>query len=398
LAQFPDEPVAGSFSWEDDHTCVIKQVAYETPFGADLKLSFTGEEVTFEREGNVGFGSTKRKNLVGRTRVGQEAPRIVTLPAGGSVPEAEIDENGVIHVAYLSGADILYTQSTDEGETFRKPIRVNTEAGFASGGRFRGPDLAIGKNGKVHVIWYNAGYQQKRPRDQWGVMYSRLDEKTMGFEKARNLNNLPSDNFSLAADSTGRVAVIWMAGKVFASLSDDGGTNFAVPTDLGVDPCECCGSRATYVRDGSLAVLYRDKTDNLRDTNVATLAKGATQWSNRVISETPWPITNCPMTGGFLSESKAGMAAAWETNGQVFFRVELGTGTKEVRAAEKGRYPVVLTSAGTTLVAWKDDKQLKWQSFDRENRAIGEQGNHAGTNSDRPAGVIANSGRLILIP
>ena len=398
LAQFPDEPVAGSFAWEDDHTCVIKQFANETPFGATLRLSFAGKEVTLEREGNVAFGPTKLKKLVGWARVGQTAPRVAPLPAGGSVPDAEVDENGVIHVAFLSGGDVLYIRSKDEGETFTQPIRVNTEAGFASGGRFRGPDLAIGRNGKVHVVWYNAGYQQERPHDEWGVMYSRLYEKTMRFEKARNLNKRPSDNFSLAADSTGRVAVIWMAGKIYASLSDDGGTEFAAPTDLGFDPCECCGSRATYARDGSLVVLYRDKTDNLRDTNVATLATGAAKWRNRVISETPWPITSCPMTGSFLGESRAGIAAAWETNGQIFFRVGLGAETKEVRAAEKGRFPVVLTSGGTTLVAWKDDKRLEWQVFGSDTSAVGNQGSHAGTNSDRPAGVIAKSGRMILIP
>ncbi|MFT4550246.1 MAG: CubicO group peptidase (beta-lactamase class C family) [Verrucomicrobiales bacterium] len=398
LAQFPDEPVASSFAWADDHSCLIKQFAYETPFGASLRLSFAGDEVTFEREGNVGFGPTTRKKLVGHARVGHTAPRIAQLPPGGLVPDAEVDENGVIHVAFLLGGDVLYIQSTDEGQTFSKPVRVNTEAGFASGGQFRGPDLAIGKNGKVHVIWYNAGYQQKRPHNQWGVMYSRLDEKTMRFEKARNLNKLPSDNFSLAADSTGRVAVIWMAGKINATLSADGGTDFTEPADLGVDPCECCGSRATYARDGSLLVLYRDKTDNLRDTNVATLATGAAKWSNRVISESPWLITSCPMTGSFLGESKAGIAAAWETSGQVFFRVGLGAGTKEIRVAEKGRYPVVLTSGGTTLVAWKDDKQLKWQVFDRENRSVGKQGRHTGTHPDRPAGVVAKSGRVILIP
>ncbi|MFT5108202.1 MAG: hypothetical protein ACI8XO_004864, partial [Verrucomicrobiales bacterium] len=395
---FADEPIASSFAWKSDNTLVIKQFAYETPFGASLKLTFTGDQVALEREANVGFGSTRQQKLVGQARADQDAPRIAALPAGGSVPDAEVDENGVIHVAYLAGGDILYIRSTDEGETFTKPIRVNTEAGFASGGRFRGPDLAIGKNGKVHVIWYNAGYQQKRPHDEWGVMYSRLEKKAMRFEKSRNLNMRPSDNFSLAADSTGRVAVIWMAGEVYATLSDDDGTNFAVPSDLGVDPCECCGSRATYTGDGRLAVLYRDKTDNLRDTNVATLANGATKWSNRVISETPWPITACPMTGSFLSESKAGVAAAWETDGQVFFRVGLGAGTREVRAAAKGQYPVVLSSGGMTLVAWKQDKQLKWQWFDQQNRAVEPQGSHVAGSPDRPAGVVAKSGRMILIP
>ncbi|MGK0186580.1 MAG: hypothetical protein ACI9R3_002363 [Verrucomicrobiales bacterium] len=329
----------------------------------------------------------------------QELPRVASLPAGATVPDAEVDEKGGIHVAYLSSGDVWYVSSKDEGRTFSEPIRVNTEAGFASGGRFRGPDLAIGKEGRVHVVWYNAGYQKKRPHDEWGVMYSRLEKKAERFEKARNLNQRPSDNFSVAANAKGNVAVIWMAGGVFASLSNDGGKNFAPPEDLKVDPCECCGSRAIYEQDGALAVLYRDKTDNIRDTNIARLEVEKEKWSNRVISETAWPITACPMTGSFLSHSKSGIAAGWETDGQIYFRPSLDDKGKEVRASKKGRYPVVLTTAeGTSLVAWKNDNQLEWQIFDSSNALVGKRGSHVSENSDRPAGVVTKSGKFVLFP
>jgi hypothetical protein len=65
LANFPDEPIASSFAWENDNTCVIKQFAYETPFSATLKLTFSDDQVTLERTGNVAFGSTKWTTLVG---------------------------------------------------------------------------------------------------------------------------------------------------------------------------------------------------------------------------------------------------------------------------------------------------------------------------------------------
>jgi|SRR5438445_13061973 len=75
---------------------------------------------------------------------------------------------------------------------------------------YRGPDLAVGKGGLVHVIWYNNGYQRKLPQDQWGVMYSHLNSEGTAFVPSRNLNHKPSDNYSLAADNSGRVAVVWM--------------------------------------------------------------------------------------------------------------------------------------------------------------------------------------------
>ncbi len=68
LASFGDEPVASSFAWVDDKTCVIQQFAYETPFGAMLKLSFDGDEVTLERSGNVAFGPTKWPSIKGKVK------------------------------------------------------------------------------------------------------------------------------------------------------------------------------------------------------------------------------------------------------------------------------------------------------------------------------------------
>lgn len=333
----------------------------------------------------------------------EDVTRVVPLSKGAIVPDAEVDQRGVIHVAYLSDGNVFYVRSADEGTTFSKPIRVNTEPGFASGGGFRGPDIVIGKDDRVHVIWYNAGYQQKRPQSEWGVMYARFEKDAKRFEKARNLNQRPSDNFSLAADGTGRVAVIWMANGLFASLSTDGGQTFAAAANLKLDPCECCSSRALYTDDGDLWVLYRDKTDNVRDTNLAHLARGTSTWSNHRISETPWPIDSCPMTGSSLVDTQQGLAAAWETKSQPYFSVLEGvtreTKPREIRAAEKGRYPVVLTAkTGTTLVAWKNGKDLQWQIFNLKGTPVGQRKGFVSASPHRPAGVVARSGTFVLFP
>ena len=66
LAQFPDEPTAGTFAWPADDTCVIKLAAYETPFHTTFTLKFAGDQITLDSEANVAFGSTKRPQVVGR--------------------------------------------------------------------------------------------------------------------------------------------------------------------------------------------------------------------------------------------------------------------------------------------------------------------------------------------
>ncbi|MBI3414862.1 MAG: serine hydrolase [Verrucomicrobia bacterium] len=65
---YRDEPVAASAAWTSDDTCVVKLCAYETPFYATLKLRFDGDQVFFDSEQNVGFGSTKRPQLVGQVK------------------------------------------------------------------------------------------------------------------------------------------------------------------------------------------------------------------------------------------------------------------------------------------------------------------------------------------
>lgn len=66
LADFPDEPLAGTFGWTAEDTLQIWISACETPFLSKLTLKFSGDEVTLDSEANVGFGSTRRPTLAGR--------------------------------------------------------------------------------------------------------------------------------------------------------------------------------------------------------------------------------------------------------------------------------------------------------------------------------------------
>ncbi|MEO8428860.1 MAG: serine hydrolase [Verrucomicrobiota bacterium] len=68
FGSYRDEPIAASIAWVADDTCVVKLCAYETPFYSTIKLLFDGAQVFLDSEQNVGFGSTKRPQLVGQQR------------------------------------------------------------------------------------------------------------------------------------------------------------------------------------------------------------------------------------------------------------------------------------------------------------------------------------------
>ncbi len=61
-----EEPVAASGAWTSEDTFSAKSCLYKTPFCATWRLEFAGDIVLFDQEMNVGFGPTKRPQLVGR--------------------------------------------------------------------------------------------------------------------------------------------------------------------------------------------------------------------------------------------------------------------------------------------------------------------------------------------
>src|SRR5687767_5380335 len=91
-------------------------------------------------------------------------PRVEVLrtPDGGIQPQAVTDARGTIHLVYYRGeagaGDLFYRRRDAAQETWSKPIRVNSVPGSAvAAGTIRGGHLAVGKDGRVHVVWFGSG-------------------------------------------------------------------------------------------------------------------------------------------------------------------------------------------------------------------------------------------------
>src|SRR5438552_2357747 len=96
---------------------------------------------------------------------GSDPARSVSLkraPNGGLQPQIAVDGNGAIHMTYFSGdpkgGNIFYTRSANQGETFSRPLRVNSQDGSAIAvGTIRGAQISLGADGRVHVAWNGSG-------------------------------------------------------------------------------------------------------------------------------------------------------------------------------------------------------------------------------------------------
>jgi hypothetical protein len=327
-----------------------------------------------------------------------ERVTVVSTPDGGAVPDAEVAPDGAVHVAYAKGNDMFYVLTKDDGATWSAPLQINSAKGTAHPAHsFRGPDIALGTDGTVHVVWYPGGKHQGIDAEG-GVRYARLVDGK--FEAERNLNKRPSENFSLAVDGKNNVAVISTAHGVWVSQSVDGGTTFAEPRQIEfADNCECCATRVIF-NDGALALAYRTKSDNQRDMFLAVSRDG--KWSQDRASGTPWKIQGCPMTGTFLTRRDGGgTLMAMETKGAISWG-EFGADGKKIRETPvrgaQGKYPIALRDAsGATCVSWKDGNTSRWQLYSADGSADGSIAARAGVVSSRHAGVVKKGGGFLFM-
>jgi len=63
---FPEQPAAVSGAWTADDTYTAKICFYETPFIIMVRLKFSGDQLLFDSQSNVGFGPTKQPQLLGK--------------------------------------------------------------------------------------------------------------------------------------------------------------------------------------------------------------------------------------------------------------------------------------------------------------------------------------------
>jgi hypothetical protein len=327
------------------------------------------------------------------------AVAVLPVPGGGIQPQAVIDGKGIIHLVYFtgdpSGGDLYYVQLSDRQKQIAGPVRVNSIAGSAlATGSVRGAQLALGRNGRVHVAWHGSKPLVAGDPAHVPVWYARSAAGALEFEPQRAVSGKLDglDGAAVAADTSGHVIVTWHAmgdrpgegnRTVYLARSSDDGAAFSasVPaTAAPVGACGCCGLRALFDRTGALHILYRAATDGKhRDTTWLMIGGGATRPPVRVHG---WELEACPMSTYALAETADGVAAAWETAQQIYSAdLNPATGLVSAPAAIPGegsrKHPsIAVNKAGDRLIAWTEGTAWKrggtiaWRLTDRSGAAL----------------------------
>ena len=336
--------------------------------------------------------------------------RLVHTPDDGIQPQAAVDGRGVVHLIYYKGdsgnGDIFYVRQQPGQASFSKPILVNGQPGSAmAAGTIRGAQLAVGKNGRVHVAW-NGHAPKKGAWMDAPMLYARLNDAGTAFEPERDVITSArglDGGGSVAADDKGGVFVFWHAPKpgntngeagraVFVARSDDDGKTFApetLATSRPTGACGCCGMKAFADTEGNVFALYRAASEKVNRDEILLISRNhGTDF--QVAHAHPWNIPSCPMSSASLSAGTRGVLAAWETEGQVYLAVA-NPKTAEVSkpispsGVTKRKHPVaVANGSGETLLAWTEGTgwskggSVAWQIFDKEGKPTPEKGRAEG--------------------
>jgi hypothetical protein len=325
-------------------------------------------------------------------------------PDGGIQPQVALGENGVRHLIYYkgeaAGGDIYYVRGG------ARPIRVNSQPGSAiATGTIRGAQIAVGRNGRVHVAWNGSRTAEPKPPDGTSPMlYARLNDAGTAFEPQRNLlyaTGFLDGGGTVAADSAGNVWVAWHARgaengeqhrRVYIARSRDDGRTFDRDAPAWSEPtgaCACCGMRAFAGGPGLLYMLYRAATESV-DRDMMLLASRDAGQTFRGARIDKWKLNACPMSSEADAVAHGRIEVAWQTEKQVYFAVvDPDTGAAGSRIAAPGegsrKFPALAINAqGETLLAWAEGTgwqkggSLAWQIYDKSGKATGEHGEAPG--------------------
>ncbi len=325
-------------------------------------------------------------------------------------PQAITDAAGDVHLVWLRGdpksCDVFYEKRPGGRTNGVGAMRVNSQPGSAIAiGTIRGANLALGRNGRVHVVWNGSSKAAPKPAVGEPLLYSRMNSRGDSFEPQRNLSGTTAHldgGGSIAADGAGNVFAIWHASpgadtegesnrRVFLARSKDDGATFA--TERPISPpngaCGCCGLRASTDPAGNVMVLYRSSPAVAQRDMTLLVSQDHGDSFKPVLSDA-WPVGLCPMSSSAFAASANGTFAAWESKGQVFgsfaptnsWAFNPATALAPLRGS---KHPALAVNRrGEALVAWADGTgwqkggSVSWRTVDAAGRAVGEATTVAG--------------------
>ena len=224
-----------------------------------------------------------------------------------------------------AGASVWVAVSSDSGERFGEPHRLDVPAGRVSSYPESRPVAAFGPTGVLVVAWAS-----RRDSGAADDLVSRASADGGGtFDPAVFLNDdhgnpaSPYRGFAaLEWTPDGRALAAWIDGRdmplapgmdepdrasVRLAASVDEGHSWQPSTLVAGEACPCCRIALRADSLGHVAIAYRGARGGLRDPRLAVSSDGGATFAvDTLVADDRWLLPGCPSIGPALTLNRAG--------------------------------------------------------------------------------------------
>ena len=349
-------------------------------------------------------------------------------PATGVAPDGTFYVAWVNHEPN-NRADVMIGRY-DPGKTPAAHVRVNPQPGTATAWRGDQPSIAVGKNGNVYVVWTARVESNGRKGTDLYLSVSSDLGQTFGTPVKINDDKVPAAHgmHSLGVADDNRIYVGWLDERnvaapkpstkadghhmesnreLFIADSSDGGRTFSRNRKIASDACPCCKTALAIGPDGTVYVGWRHVLPgNYRHIAITSSSDSGVTFSKPVIvSDDKWVLHGCPVSGPSLSVADNGtLKVLWYAAGEanatgVYFAESNDKGRsfsqRQLVAQEGIRGTPVLTAGNKGDVAvWEMTGN---NGAETKFRAVGANGAAVsiGWNVELPAAAFSKDGLFV---
>jgi hypothetical protein len=278
------------------------------------------------RPSPIGFEQEAREIAAGRS------PRFLVRQAQG------------LYMAFVRpsedgrGQDLYFQVSTDAGDSFDEPMRVNDVSGEVADHGENSPVLVSSPDNR----YFYAAWCGRDPKNPGGtvIRFSRTSSMRPSFTPAITVNddNLPvSHSFHTAGvGPDGTIYVAWLDGRdrvahggahaahgggeggssIYLARSTYNGQTFSKNVRVATNICPCCRLTIAFAGNRVLLGWRQIEPGDVRDIFVASSSDQGETWEEpALVARDGWKIAGCPHVGPALVTVGDRLYAAWFTEG-----------------------------------------------------------------------------------
>lgn len=296
-------------------------------------------------------------------------PKADFVIADGRMPNIAKDKSGNIFLAYGIGDSIMYTSSSDKGNSFSSPALVAILPKLFSFAT-RGPQIAASNHGIIITACTSKGniYSYYKENGNWKEGARVNDADTVAKEGLMALTADGENAFAVWLDLRGT-----KRNKIYGSKSNDGGKTWSenqmIYTSLDTTVCECC-KPSVVMKGNHVYVMFRNWLNGNRDLYLTQSSNGGASFGQaQKLGTGSWKLNGYPMDGGGLAINQKGeVQTVWKREGNIYTAMP---GTHEYKIGE-GRSCTIETVNNKNVYAWAQNGEIVYSKPDGQTKVLGK--------------------------